>query len=586
MKVLGINQGHNGSAAYVVDGELVWYIEEERLSRSKYDGNPFRGMLEAVRSGVDFLVIGGTSSDNPKLPWTGEDPYTALVRKFNPNVQVVNLGHQHHLGHAAMAFYNSGFETAAAVIVDGAGSFQQMQLGESEDSPVIGGYETESIYDCSYPANFNDVWKSYGGNSGQTQRYVDNKVEMDDSVTITKAYEAVSEYLGFGYIEAGKTMGLAPYGKQNDEIPDLFINGRGNKNILTPNYPGGASVDHTRYPYLTLKSDPTEWHRDPSKVTDAAKDLAWKVQQETQELVGDLIQKAHDSTGQTNIVIAGGFGLNCVANYYLQKRFPELNIYFEPIAHDGGTSIGVAKLVHHNETQDETIRPQTSLYLGVTVPDYSILESLQEQVEDASIEDIDYAQVAQMLADRKIVTMFQGRSEAGPRALGNRSIMYDPTDPNGKDYVNTVKGREWFRPFAGSMLVEKFDEWFETGGLTEAPSMMHAIDFKMEKHGEVPAITHVDGTCRIQTVSVEQNEHYYNVISEFEKITGVPIIFNTSFNLAGDPLVETLTEAITTCLNSDIDYLYLPEVGKLLTLPRLEDPQSDNQEEQPEADSE
>lgn len=586
MKVLGINQGHNGAAAYVVDGDLVWYIEEERLSRSKYDGNPFRGMLEAVGSGVDVLVIGGTSNDNPKLPWTGEDPYTALIRKFNPNVQVVQLGHQHHLGHAAMAFYNSGFETAAAVIVDGAGSFQQMQLGEDEGSPVIGGFETESIYDCSYPANFDAVWKSYGGNPGQTNRYVDNKMEMDNSVTITKAYEAVSEYLGFGYIEAGKTMGLAPYGRSNDQIPDLFVNGRGNKNILIPNYPAGASIDHNRYPYLTLKSDPTEWHKDPSKVTDAAKDLAWKVQQETQELVGDLIQKAHDSTGQTNIVIAGGFGLNCVANYYLQKRFPELNIYFEPIAHDGGTSIGVAKLVYHAETQDETIRPQTSLYLGSTVPDYSILESLQEQVQDMSIEDVDPAQVAQMLADRKIVTIFQGRSEAGPRALGNRSIMYDPTDPNGKDYVNTVKGREWFRPFAGSMLVEKFDEWFETHGLTEAPSMMHAIDFKMEKHGEVPAITHVDGTCRIQTVSAEQNEHYYNVISEFEKITGVPIVFNTSFNLAGEPLVETLSEAISTCLNSDMDYLYLPEVGKLLTLPRIQAPQSDDQEEQPEADSE
>ena len=588
MKVLGINQGHNGAAAYVVDGDLIWYVEEERLSRSKYDGNPFRGMLEAVGSGVDVLVIGGTSNDNPKLPWTGEDPYSALIRKFNPNVRVVQVGHQHHLGHAAMSFYNSGFETAAAVIVDGAGSFQQMQIGEEEGSPFIGGFETESIYDCSYPANFEEVWKSYGGNPGQTERHVSNNVEMDNSVTITKAYEAVSEYLGFGYIEAGKTMGLAPYGKPNDEIPDLFVNGRGNKNILTPKYPAGASVDHTRYPYLTLKSDPTEWHKDPSKVTDAAKDLAWKVQQETQELVGDLIQKAHDSTGQTNIVIAGGFGLNCVANYYLQKRFPELNIYFEPIAHDGGTSIGVAKLVYHSETQDETIRPQTSLYLGSTVPDYSILESLQEHVQDASIEDIEPAQVAQMLADRKIVTIFQGRSEAGPRALGNRSIMYDPTDPNGKDYVNTVKGREWFRPFAGSMLVEKFDEWFETGGLTETPSMMHAIDFRMEKHGEVPAITHVDGTCRIQTVSVEQNEHYYNVISEFEKITGVPIVFNTSFNLAGEPLVETLFEAIGTCLNSDIDYLYLPEVGKMLTLPRIQTPQSDDQEEksQSETDSE
>ena len=582
MRILGINQGHNGAAAYVVDGELQWYIEEERLSRSKYDGNPFRGMLEAVRTGVDILVIGGTSPHNPTLPWTGEDPYTALVRKFNPNVQVVNLGHQHHLGHAAVAFYNSGFETAAAVIVDGAGSIRTVKVGDQDDSPVIEGFETESIYDCSYPGNFNEVWKSFGGNPDRTQRYVDGNIEFDNSVTITKAYEAVSEYLGFGYIEAGKTMGLAPYGKQNDQIEDLFVNGRGNKNLLIPNYPAGATVDDSRYPYLTLKSDPKEWHRDPSKVTEAAKDLAWKVQQETQELVGDLIQKAHDSTGQTNIVIAGGYGLNCVANYYLQKRFPELNIYFEPISHDGGTAIGLAKLIHHTETEDNTLRPQTTLYHGVTVPDYSIAEMAVSNIEGATSEEITTAQVAQMIADRKIVALFQGRSEAGPRALGNRSILYDPTDPNGKDYVNTVKGREWFRPFAGSMLVEKFDEWFDTAGLTEAPSMMHAINFKLEKHGEVPAITHVDGTCRIQTVSAEQNKHYYNLIQEFEKITGVPIIFNTSFNLAGQPLVESLYDAIDTCLNSDIDYLYLPEAGQLLTIPKLDvsEPDADNELEE------
>jgi len=585
MKILGINQGHNGAAAYVVNGELQWYIEEERLSRSKYDGNPFRGMLEAVRTGVDFLVIGGTSPHNPTLPWTGEDPYSALIRKFHPKVQVVNLGHQHHLGHAAVAFYNSGFETAAAVIVDGAGSVRQARLGDSDDSPVIEGYETESVYDCSYPANFAEVWKSFGGNPDRTKRYTDGKVEFDNSVTITKAYEAVSEYLGFGYIEAGKTMGLAPYGKQNDQIEDLFINGRGNKNLLVPNYPAGASIDHSRYPYLTQTSDPKEWHRDPSKVTEAAKDLAWKVQHETQELVGDLIQKAHDSTGQTNIVIAGGYGLNCVANYYLQKRFPELNIYFEPISHDGGTAIGLAKLIYHTETDDSTIRPQTTLYHGVTAPDYSIAEAAVRDVESATSEEVTVAQVAQMLADRKIVAMFQGRSEAGPRALGNRSILYDPTDPNGKDYVNTVKGREWFRPFAGSMLVEKFDEWFDTAGLAEAPSMMHAIDFKLAKHGEVPAITHVDGTCRIQTVSVDQNKHYYDLITEFEKITGVPIVFNTSFNLGGHPLVESMYDAIDTCLNSDIDYLYLPEIGQLLTLPRLKTQEQDEADEPVEADS-
>ena len=585
MRILGINQGHNGAAAYVVNGELQWYIEEERLSRSKYDGNPFRGMLEAVRTGVDVLVIGGTSPHNPTLPWTGEDPYTALVRKFNPNVQVANLGHQHHLGHAAVAFYNSGFETAAAVIVDGAGSIRTVKVGDKDDSPVIEGFETESIYDCSYPGNFNEVWKSFGGNPDRTQRYVDSKVEFDNSVTITKAYEAVSEYLGFGYIEAGKTMGLAPYGKQNDQVEDLFVNGRGNKNLLIPNYPAGASVDHSRYEYLTLKSDPKEWHRDPSKVTEAAKDLAWKVQQETQELVGDLIQKAHDSTGQTNIVIAGGYGLNCVANYYLQKRFPELDIYFEPISHDGGTAIGLAKMIHHVETNDSTVRPQTTLYHGVTAPDYSIVETVTSDIEGVTSEEVTSAQVAQMLADRKIVAMFQGRSEAGPRALGNRSILYDPTDPNGKDYVNTVKGREWFRPFAGSMLVEKFDEWFDTAGLTEAPSMMHAIDFKLDKHGEVPAITHVDGTCRIQTVSAEQNKHYYDLITEFEKITGVPIVFNTSFNLGGQPLVESMYDAIDTCLNSDIDYLYLPELGQLLTIPRAKMSEPEVADQPVEADS-
>ena len=168
-----------------------------------------------------------------------------------------------------------------------------------------------------------------------------------------------------------------------------------------------------------------------------------------------------------------------------------------------------------------------------------------------------------MIADRNIVAIFQGRSEAGPRALGNRSILYDPTDPNGKDYVNKVKGREWFRPFAGSMLHENFEEWFETHGLGETPFMMHAMDFKLEKHGEVPAITHVDGTCRIQTVKEEQNPAYYNIIKEFKSITGIPIVFNTSFNLAGQPLVETLEDAVHTIMNSNIDYLYLPDNGKL-----------------------
>jgi carbamoyltransferase len=248
-----------------------------------------------------------------------------------------------------------------------------------------------------------------------------------------------------------------------------------------------------------------------------------------------------------------------VANYYLQKRFPDLNIWVDPISHDGGTAIGLAKLIWHKEKNDTTIRPLKTVYLG---PERN--ENYDDALAGLDTVDVTPADVAQLISERNIVTLFQGRSEAGPRALGNRSILYDPTDPNGKDHVNTVKGREWFRPFAGSMLHEYFEEWFETAGLEETPHMMYAMDFKLSKHGELPAITHVDGTCRIQTVKKEQNPVYHELIDEFRKITGVPIIFNTSFNLAGEPLVETLEDAIHTIRNSDIDYLYLPEVGKLV----------------------
>ena len=169
--------------------------------------------------------------------------------------------------------------------------------------------------------------------------------------------------------------------------------------------------------------------------------------------------------------------------------------------------------------------------------------------------------VAELLSENKIVAMYQGSSEAGPRALGNRSILYNPTDPNGKDFVNEVKGREWFRPFAGTVLEEDANDWFDFAGMKGSPFMMYAVDVKQDK---IPAITHVDGTCRIQTVNKKQNKNYYNVINEFKNITGTPIVFNTSFNLAGQPLVETIEDAIQTLENSNIKYLYLPEIEIIL----------------------
>jgi len=192
MNILAINPGHNGSAALLVDGEIKFYIEEERLSRSKYDGNPYRGIIEAVHHGIDVIVLGGTHPEFPQLPWTGEDPYSAIVRKFHPNVQVINLGHAHHVGHAAAAFYNSGFEDAAAVIVDGSGTRHNVKLNEK--GATNPGFETETIFNCDYEEGIKPVFQAFGGNY-DTQRIVSENIEMDHAITLVKGYEAVSEYL-------------------------------------------------------------------------------------------------------------------------------------------------------------------------------------------------------------------------------------------------------------------------------------------------------------------------------------------------------------------------------------------------------
>ena len=195
-----------------------------------------------------------------------------------------------------------------------------------------------------------------------------------------------------------------------------------------------------------------------------------------------------------------------------------------------------------------------TLYLG---PKYDL-----SHIEGDIVPSMD---VAKLLEQRKVVAIFQGRSEAGPRALGNRSILYDPRDPDGKDRINTIKRREAFRPFAASIKLSHVHDWFDMAGLDESPHMMYAVDALEHTWDKIPAVLHVDHTCRIQTVTIDQNEHYYRLIDAFCQLTGVPLVFNTSFNLAGEPLVETPEDAIRTFERTKIDYLYFPEVSKLIS---------------------
>lgn len=180
--------------------------------------------------------------------------------------------------------------------------------------------------------------------------------------------------------------------------------------------------------------------------------------------------------------------------------------------------------------------------------------------------NVTYDNVTDLILDQNAVAFFQGKSEAGPRALGNRSILFDPRNPFAKDIVNTIKKREWFRPFAGTILLEHADEWFHMLSLKESPFMMYAMEVKEEKKEHIPGILHVDQTCRIQTVTKEQNYHYYNLIESFYKKTQVPILFNTSLNLAGDVLAYNEADALNVLYNSDLEYLYFPEKEKLITV--------------------
>jgi carbamoyltransferase len=592
--IAGITRGHNAGVCLLKDGEIVFALEEERLSRQKYDGGPYASMIKILEytDRLDYIVIAHTQplkESAGQVDFTGEDVYTGLARKLGlidrkadlqNHPQVVDMSFIHHKLHAACAFYRSGFKEATALIVDGAGTFIPMVLNNSIPNPQSDmTWELESIFTCKYPNNFKTIYKHQGGRGPFTALHfleISSKREgengtheliVDETAGIVKAYEAVTQYCGWPPIEAGKTMGLFPYGKPNLKIPKIYDDGGGgtwrtaNRNLIIPTYPNGAVVNQLRYEELKT---PIEIYENKEDITllQNRRDLAYAVQTQSQAEVLNLIRKAVDKTGNKNVVLSGGYGLNCVANYFYLDQLKDegINLYVEPISNDAGTCIGAALLMHYTITKDKNIKPYAeSLYLG---PEYTYTDEEIEAVAEkysAEIYSADNKLIVELLRNRHIVTLFQGRSESGPRALGNRSILFDPTFADGKDFVNMVKHREYFRPFAGSILYEHAHNWFDLRGMDQSPHMMYAVNCQPGVEEKIPSIIHIDGTCRIQTVKRNQNPHYYDLINEFYQATGIPILFNTSFNLGGEPLVETLDDAVRTLANSLMEYLYLPE---------------------------
>ena len=338
--IVSIARGHNASTTLMVDGEIIFYLEEERISRRKYDGAPLLGISKVFDyvDHVDHLVICHTHKHGPELDWTGESLYEGFLRKLARSKFTFDVHHVsmiHHEMHATCAFKNSGFETAACVIADGAGSFLQTDSNVTDN--VI--YEFETIFKASWPLKFDVVYKHLGTDGNVGLDLVDKSVGnvfLSEYPGFVKSYEAVTEYCGFQSIDAGKTMGLSPYGKENPDLPPIIRDGWVNRDLFTPDYPNQSKVNIGRYPILKddvklIEKNRKEYEESGQggvkEYTEIQKDMAYAVQKATENALIRLIRKAHEETGETNICVSGGYGLNCVANYKYWKEFPDLNIY-------------------------------------------------------------------------------------------------------------------------------------------------------------------------------------------------------------------------------------------------------------------
>jgi carbamoyltransferase len=367
MNILGFNPFHHGSVCLLEDGELKFFIQEERIgNRKKYQPYPFRSFIDIIQNyKIDLITWGAPSVKFFSSSYDNTPLWQALASSYQPNVRYIDFSlEDHHKCHAAHSFYNSGFKEAISIVIDGVGS-KRDNLDYYR--------ETESIFSCSYPCNFEIIYK--------------NIINIYELINLSRAYETVTMHLGWTRDEAGKTMGLAPYGKFTPHFPNFFSGDKGNPDVFyyddkqLDKWTGSNKqtfINEENTPQLKLSNDPREWHYDESKITDLEKDLAWKIQNDTQQIVGDYIESAIKETGLKQVCCAGGYFLNCVTNYYLIKRFPDVEFYFEPIANDAGTAIGAAKLLWHCKTQDTTIRPFKSLYLGKQYSKDELLERIKK----------------------------------------------------------------------------------------------------------------------------------------------------------------------------------------------------------------
>ena len=543
MRILGMSPLHDSSVAIIHNGQVEYFSKEERLTRKKRDMCPYLSFDKALKYSkgkIDYVVISSPTKDDIL-----NDQLEVYIKK-KLDVKIVRLCDHHHLSHASLAFYNSGFDKSLTVVIDRNGSrFDRLR-------------ESESIFISEYPHDFKPIYKSYWlekigiyeDNLNYekikeiTKDWPDCKVVADSTMNITKVYETATTLIGQNPLENGKTMGLAAYGKEQP-FKSLFVDDIPNSNLF-------MSKNIFSEPVIMKDHLSNQIKEVPKNNYHFYADYAFQVQKQTQQQVLKLIKKYVEKTGIKKVCLTGGYGLNVVTNEYLIKNLPDVEFYFEPLADDSGNSIGAAMFAYRNETKDIKKYPLKHTFFN------HIKEDINIQGEDVSTKEI-----ANYLSQSKIVAVYKGQAEAGPRALGNRSILFDPRNSKAKDIINTVKNREWYRPFAGSVLKEHMKDYFETHHIESSPFMTISFQVKEDKKNIIPGIIHIDNSCRIQSVD-KDIPHFYDLLKEFKSITNVSVLLNTSFNMAGEALVESLDDAINTFNKTKIDILWFPEIGKMI----------------------
>lgn len=565
-RVLGFSLAHDASVCVLNDGELEYWAKEERYTRKKRDKQPFLAIdkaLAAAKGPIDVAVM-----QAPTHHPTVSDVFRCYIckkAKLDPDHQWIDLTAEHHLSHAYNAYNNSGFDIGLCFVIDRDGSQLYDPLdGEPQVDDWGGmsakhiGRECESVYLMKQPFSHKVVHKAFwminpanprslgnekAGWNGLMQhlqaKFIGADISIKSGFGITKVYESATTMIGEGPLENGKTMGLAAYGEEKN-YPPLFNGSTPIDQYLAHE---GFTVGVASQKYKILEKV-TQTNYKPYA------DWAYHVQKETQQAVNYLVQKYVAKTGVKDVILTGGYALNVVANQYLIEQNPDVNFYFEPNADDTGNALGAALIVYKSNTKDAKVHPLKDTF-------YHTMED-QDPVEG---EPSSAKEIAELLANGRSVAIYDGVPEAGPRALGHRSILFDPRKADSRGKLNTIKMREWYRPFAGIILEEHFHEYFETMGIRSSPDM--TINFKALKRAkeECPGIIHVDNTSRMQTVS---EGFLRDVLVEFDMITGVPVLFNTSFNLAGDALVHTKEDALATLHDSMLDYVYFVQDNALV----------------------